>query len=53
MIPRMQPLGETSMSYFIIIVITMSVNGDSMLCESLTQQWIDNVNTDVMFIMTF
>ena len=52
MVPRMQPSGETSTSYFIIIVITMSANGDLMMGDSLTQQLIDNVNMDVMFVMT-
>ena len=52
MVPRMQPSGETSTSYFIITVITMSANVDLMMGDSLTQQLIDNVNMDVMFVMT-
>ena len=38
--------------YFIIIVITMSAIGDLMMGDSLTQQWIDNLNMDVMFVTT-
>ena len=52
MVPRMQPSGETSANYFIIIVITMSAKGDLMMGDSPTQQWIDNLNMDVMFVMT-
>ena len=52
MVPRMQPSGETSTSYFIIIVITMSAIGDLMMGDSLTQQWIGNLNMDVMFVTT-
>ena len=38
--------------YLIIIVITMSAIGDLMMGDSPTQQWIDNLNMDVMFVLT-